>query len=154
MRGPLYNRAVLVSEVMTGSVVTAAPGDSVQAVARLMRERRVGSVVLVDGDGLAVGFITDRDIALSVIADGRPASDRASEHASSPVIRVEPDMDVEEAGRLMVRHGVRRLVVLSGGSVAGVVTLDDLAAHGLQPELSARVTRAALPDYFFHVRGG
>ena len=139
---------------MTGSVVTAAPGDSVQAVAGLMRERGVGSVVLVDDRGVPVGIITDRDIALSVVADGRPASDRASEHASSPVIKAEPDMDVEEAGQLMVRHGVRRLVVVSGGSLAGVVTLDDLASRGLEPELSARVTRAALPDYFFHVRGG
>jgi CBS domain-containing protein len=145
---------VLVSEVMTGSVVTAAPGDSVQAVAGLMRERGVGSVVLVDGGGRPVAFITDRDIALSVVADGRPTSEAASEHASSPVIRAEPDMDVEEAGQLMVRHGVRRLVVVSGGSVAGVVTLDDLASRGLEPELSARVTRSSLPDYFFHARGG
>jgi CBS domain-containing protein len=145
---------VLVSEVMTGSVVTAAPGDSVQAVAGLMRERGVGSVVLVDNGGGPVGIITDRDIALSVVADGRPASDRASEHASSPVIKAEPDMDVEEVGQLMVRHGVRRLVVVSGGSVAGVVTLDDLASRGLEPELSARVTRSSLPDYYFHARGG
>ena len=100
---------------MTESVVTAAPGDSVQAVATLMRERGVGSVVLVDDGGRPVGFITDRDLALSVVADGRPASDRASEHASSPVIKAEPDMDVEEAGQLMVRHGVRRLVVVSAG---------------------------------------
>ena len=139
---------------MTGSVVTAAPGDSVQAVAGLMRERSVGSVVLVDEGGRPVGIITDRDIALSVVADARPASDRASEHASSPVVKAEPDMDVEEAGQLMVHHGVRRLVVVSGGSVTGVVTLDDLASRGLEPELSARVTRAALPDYLFHPRGG
>ena len=139
---------------MTGSVVTASPGDSVQGVAKLMRERGVGSVVLVDDARRPVGIITDRDIALSVVADDRPSSDRAAEHASSPVIRAEPDMDVEEAGQVMVRHGVRRLVVVSGGSITGVVTLDDLASRGLEPELSARVTRAALPDYFFHVRGG
>ena len=70
------------------------------------------------------------------------------------MITAEPDMEVEEAGELMVRHGVRRLVVVSRRSLAGVVTLDDLASRGLAPELSARVTRAALPDYFFHARGG
>jgi len=145
---------VLVSEVMTESVVTASPGDSVQSVATLMRERGVGSVVLVEDRGRPVGLITDRDLALSVVAEGRPASDPASEHASSPVIKAEPDMDVEEAGQKMLRHGVRRLVVVSGGVVAGVITLDDLASRGLEPELSARVTRAALPDYFFHARGG
>src|SRR5689334_15313659 len=139
---------------MTASVVTASPGDSVQSVAALMRERGVGSVVLVEDRGSPVGLITDRDLALCVVAEGRPASDPASEHASSPVIKAEPDMDVEEAGQRMLRHGVRRLVVVSGGAIAGVITLDDLASRGLEPELSARFTRAALPDYFFHPRGG
>jgi len=144
---------VLVREVMTESVITASPQASVREIAVLMRERNVGSVVLVD-DGRPVAFITDRDLALSVVADGRSADERASDHASSPVITGEPDMEVEEAGQLMMRHGVRRIVVLSGGALAGVVTLDDLATRGLAPELSARVTRAALPDYFFHPRGG
>jgi CBS domain-containing protein len=138
---------------MTESVVTASPQASVREIAALMRERNVGSVVLLS-DGRPVGFITDRDLALSVVADGRSADERASDHASSPVITAEPDMEVEEAGELMMRHGVRRLVVISGGSLAGVVTLDDLATRGLAAELSARVTRAALPDYFFHPRGG
>jgi len=79
------------------------------------------------------------------VAQRRSLDDRASEHASSPVIRAEPDMEVEEATLRMVRHGVRRLVVVSGGAVRGVVTLDDLSSRGLEPELSARVTRAALP---------
>ena len=61
---------MLVGEVMTESVVTAAPDASVREIAELMRERNVGSVVLVDG-GRPVGFITDRDLALSVVADGR-----------------------------------------------------------------------------------
>ena len=59
--------------------------------------------------------MTDRDLALSVIADGRDFGDRAADHASSPVITAEPGMDVEEAAELMVRHGIRRLVVVDGG---------------------------------------
>jgi len=144
---------VLVREVMTESVVTAEPGTRVREIAELMRERNVGSVVLVE-DGRPVGFITDRDLALSIVAGGRPGSDRAADHASAPVITEAPGMPVEEAGELMIRHGVRRLVVVSDDALAGVVTLDDLASHGLTSELSARVTRAALPDYFFHARGG
>ena len=139
---------------MTTAVVTASPDASVLAVAELMREHNVGSVVLVAGDGRPVGFITDRDIVLSVVAQARPHTERAAEHASSPVIRADPDMEVEEATQRMVRHGVRRLVVVSGGAAAGVVTLDDLASRGLEPELASRVTRAALPEYFFHARGG
>jgi CBS domain-containing protein len=145
---------MLIGEVMTEAVVTASPDASVHAVAALMREHNVGSVVLVADDGRPVGFITDRDIVLSVVAQARPHTERATEHASSPVIRAEPDMEIEEATQRMVRHGVRRLVVVSGGSVAGVVTLDDLSSRGLEPELASRVTRAAIPEYFFHARGG
>jgi CBS domain-containing protein len=117
--------AVLVRDVMTEAVVTAEPSASVRAVAQLMRERNVGSVVLVD-DGRACGFITDRDLALSVVGDGRASTDSARDHASSPVITAEPDMETEEAEALMARHGVRRLVVINGGSLAGLVTRSDL----------------------------
>ena len=144
---------MLVREVMTESVVTAAPGASVREIAELMRERNVGSVVLVE-DGRPVGFLTDRDLALSVLAAGQDGSARAADHASAPVITAEPELSAEDAGELMIRHGVRRLVVVSGDALAGVVTLDDLASHGLASELSARVTRAALPDFYFHARGG
>jgi CBS domain-containing protein len=144
---------VLVREVMTESVVTAGAEATAQEVAELMRERNVGSVVLVDGSD-PVGFLTDRDLTVSVLAAGRPGSDAAREFASAPVITVEPEVPVEEAGELMVRHGVRRLVVVSGDALVGVVALDDLATSGLASELSARVTRAALPDFYFHARGG
>jgi CBS domain-containing protein len=141
---------------MTESVVTAEPASSVRRVAETMRERNVGSVVLVE-DARPVGFVTDRDLALSVIADGRDYSDRASDHATAPVITADPDMDVQEAAELMVRHGIRRLVVVDEGRLSGIVTLDDLAARTGDAELAAalatRVTRAVMPDFFFHERG-
>ena len=148
--------AVLIREVMTESVVTAAPERTVREVAELMRERNVGSVVLVNDNG-PIGFVTDRDLALSVIADGRDFGDHIEDHASSPVITAEPGMDVEEAGELMVRHGIRRLVVVDGGRLIGIITLDDLASRTgdseLASQLSSRVTRAVMPDFFFHERG-
>jgi CBS domain-containing protein len=145
-----------IHEVMTESVVTADPATTVQEVAALMRERNVGSVVLVVADR-PVGFVTDRDLALSVIADGRDFGDHAGDHASSPVIAADPAMDVEQAAELMIRHGVRRLVVVDGDRLSGIVTLDDLVSRtgdaGLAAQLSARVTRAVMPDFFFHERG-
>jgi CBS domain-containing protein len=147
---------MLIREVMTESVVTADPAASVREVAELMRDRNVGSVVLVAG-GRAVGFVTDRDLVLSVLADGRDPSGPAGDHASSPVITADPEMEVEEGAELMIRHGVRRLVVVDGDRLSGVVTLDDLASRtgeaGLASRLSARVTRASMPDYFFRERG-
>jgi CBS domain-containing protein len=148
---------MLIREVMTEEVVTAAPERTVREIAELMRERNVGSVVIVRDDG-PIGFVTDRDLALSVIADGRDFGDHVADHASSPVISAEPAMDVQEAAELMVRHGVRRLVVVDGGRLTGIVTLDDLASRtgdaALAAQLSGRVTRAVMPDFFFRERGG
>jgi CBS domain-containing protein len=146
---------VLIRDVMTESVVTAAPERTVREVAELMREHNVGSVVLVQDDR-PVGFVTDRDLALSVIADGRDFGEHVVDHASSPVITAEPAMDLEEAGELMVRHAIRRLVVLDGGRLIGIVTLDDLASRTgdaeLASRLSSRITRGVVPDFFFHER--
>src|SRR4051794_3739321 len=111
---------------MTESVVTAPPDCSVRAVAEMMRERNVGSVVLVGESGEPVGFITDRDLAVSVLADARDASEPAEGHATAPVVTGSPDMHVEQAADLMMSHGIRRLPVLDGGELRGIVTLDDL----------------------------
>jgi CBS domain-containing protein len=140
---------------MTEEVVTAPPDCPVRHVAELMRERNVGSVVLVDGGGAPVGFITDRDLAVSVLADGRDAGDPAEAHASAPVVTGGPQMDVSEAGELMVRHGVRRLPVLDGDRLVGIVTLDDLHVRlDDRREMVAEITRASLPGFYFFDRGG
>ena len=148
---------MLIRDVMTESVVTAPPDASVREIAETMRERNVGSVVLVHG-ARPVGFITDRDLAVSVLADGRDPSDRAGDHASAPVVTGAPGMDVQEAAELMVEHGIRRLPVLDGDELIGIVTLDDLAVRTGDAELAmnmtSAVTRAALPDFYFHDRGG
>jgi signal-transduction protein with cAMP-binding, CBS, and nucleotidyltransferase domain len=146
-----------IHEVMTASVVTAAPATSVRDVAALMRERNVGSVVLVR-DGAAVGIVTDRDLTISVLADGRGGEDHASDYASGPVVTGDPSMDVAAAAELMVRHSIRRLPIAAGGQLTGIVTLDDIAARTgdaeLVAQLAAQITRAALPDFYFHQRGG
>src|SRR3954453_16321988 len=145
---------MLLRDVMTAEVVTAGPDRTVREIAELMRERNVGSVVILDGAARPAGFVTDRDLALSVIADGRDFGDHVADHASSPVITAEPSMTVEEGAELMVRHGVRRLVVVDGGRLTGIVTLDDLSSRTgdaeLAAQLSSRVTRAVMPDFFFH----
>jgi CBS domain-containing protein len=147
---------VLIREVMTETVVTAPPERSVREIAEMMRERNVGSVVLIDQQR-PVGFLTDRDLTVSVLADGRDVGDHAADHASSPVITASADMNVEEAAELMVRHGVRRLVIVDDERLIGILTLDDIASRTgdaeLAAQLSARVTRAVMPDFFFHERG-
>jgi CBS domain-containing protein len=148
---------VRVSEVMTQAVVTAESGDSLQHVGELMRDRNVGSVVIVEQER-AVGVITDRDLALAVVADQVGAADDAGSHASRPLVTGQVEMDIEEAVALMVQHRIRRLPVTDGEDLAGIVTIDDLAVragdlHQAQ-QITAEVAKAALPEFYFHQRGG
>ncbi len=143
---------------MTEGVVSAAPSATVRQVAELMRERNVGSVVLVDEDGAICSFVTDRDLALGALTDGRDPGDPVAAHASSPVVTAEPGMGVEDAAELMVRNGIRRLPILDDGRLTGIITLDDIAVRTgdleLAHHMTAQITRAALPGFYFHDRGG
>jgi CBS domain-containing protein len=147
-----------IREVMTESVVTAPPDCPVSTIAELMRERNVGSVVLVDGGGAPVGFITDRDLAVSVVADARDAGDPAEAHASVPVVTGEPGMEVGAAAELMVSHGVRRLPIVDGDRIVGILTLDDLAVRtgdlGIAQAMTSDLVRAQMPGFYFFDRGG
>jgi CBS domain-containing protein len=125
---------VLVEDLMTRTVATATPDASVREVARLMRDRDTGAVVVVAGDA-PVGVITDRDLVVGALAEDASDDRGALACASSPVITVTVDADTAEAVRLMRRHDVRRLVVCRDGRVAGLVSTSDitLATDGATP---------------------
>jgi CBS domain-containing protein len=148
---------VRISEVMTESVVTADCSASLREVGELMRDRNVGSVVICE-HGYPSGLITDRDLALIAVADGVDTGEQVREHATRPLVTAESEMDIEEAAALMVQHRIRRLPVLNGETLAGIVTLDDLAVRAgdlqLAQQMTAEVAKAALPEFFFHQRGG
>jgi CBS domain-containing protein len=148
---------VRIAEVMTQGVVTAESGDTLRRVGELMRDRNVGSVVVCD-NGRPVGVITDRDLALAVVADQVDAGDDAGTYASRPLVTGEVEMDIEEAVALMIQHHIRRLPVTEGEDLVGIVTIDDLAVragdlHQAQ-QITAEVAKAALPEFYFHQRGG
>lgn len=142
---------------MTTGVVTAGPDESVLSVAQLMRDRNVGSVVVCDPRGNPAAMVTDRDLAIGPLAGERPASEPVGEHATRPLVTGEPDMDLEEAAALMVQHRVRRLPVMDGEALVGIVTLDDIAVRTGNLEVAQRMTQevieGALPGFFFHDRG-
>jgi CBS domain-containing protein len=148
---------VQLREIMTTGVVTAGLDDDVLGVARLMRDRNVGSVVVCDPEGGPVAMVTDRDLTVRSLADERPGSEPIREHASRPLVCGEPDMDLEEAAALMVTHRVRRLPVVGEGGLVGIVTLDDIAVRTGNLEVARRMTaeviEGALPGFYFHERG-
>lgn len=144
-------------QIMTSGVVTAGLNTDVLKVAQLMRDHHVGSVVLCDPDGEPAAMITDRDLAIRALAEDRPGSEPVREHASRPLVTGEPDMDLEEAAALMVQHRIRRLPIVDGDELAGIVTLDDIAVRTGNLEVAQRMTQevieGALPGFFFHERG-
>jgi CBS domain-containing protein len=150
-------RAVQLSEIMTIGVITATAEESAVSVARQMREQRVGSVVIVDSGGAPVAIVTDRDLALRVLAEGADPDSVVGEHASRPLVCGESEMGLDEAAALMVQHRVRRLPVVDAGRLAGIVTLDDIAVRtgnlDVAQRMTAEVIEGALPQFYFRERG-
>lgn len=142
---------------MTSGVVTASAEASALEVARLMRDHRVGSVVIVDSAEKPVAMVTDRDLALRVFAEGVEPATPALQHASRPLVCGEPEMDLDEAAALMVQHRVRRLPVVRGEELVGIVSLDDIAVRSGNLEVAQKMTQdvieGALPQFYFHERG-
>jgi CBS domain-containing protein len=148
---------VQISEVMTQGVVTAEAGQSLREVAGLMRDRNVGSVVITEG-GRPCAVVTDRDLALAVVADGVDPADSVSEYATRPLICGNVEMELEEVAALMIEHHIRRLPLMSGEELAGIISIDDVAVRAgdlqIAQQMTAEVAKAALPEFFFHQRGG
>ena len=114
-----------VSEVMTAPPVCVAPHVSLLEVTRRMTERAVGSVLVVEDDAL-LGIVTDRDLALRGMGGGLAPEAPVDAVMSAQVVTVDADDDLQVAYLTFRRTGVRRLPVLDGGRVVGVLTVDDL----------------------------
>ncbi|MCF3119003.1 CBS domain-containing protein [Streptomyces arenae] len=119
----------LVRDVMTPGVTSVAPDTPLVQAAQLMRDEDIGTVLVCEGDRL-LGLVTDRDIALRVVADGAdPRVIDAGTVCTRDRLCVGADEDAEHAARLMRRHAARRLPVVSEGLLVGVVSIGDLAVH-------------------------
>jgi CBS domain-containing protein len=114
-------------EIMSAKVKTAERGTTLQEVARLMRDGDVGALPVVE-DGKLVGIVTDRDIVIRAVAEGREASTPIGEAMTTEIFFVRPDDFVFEAIRLMGDKQVRRVpVVGADGTLAGIIAMADIA---------------------------
>jgi CBS domain-containing protein len=115
-----------IRELMTPAPVAIAPSDPAAEAAKAMREHGIGTV-LVQDQGKLAGLVTDRDIAVRVLAQGRDPRDvPVSEIASREIASIGPDDDTEDAARLIAERAVRRIPVVEDGTAIGVVSLGDL----------------------------
>lgn len=116
-----------VMEIMTTGISTADPDTTLEEIATLMRNEDVGSVPIIENDEL-IGIITDRDIVVRCIAEGRHPSEVCAEDIlTDDPETVGPDLDVDEAAELMSRRQVRRLPVVDKGRLMGMISLGDIA---------------------------
>ncbi len=116
-----------VKDVMTTGPITLDRDASLVEAARVMRDRGIGDVIVVEGDD-AEGIVTDRDIVIRGVAEGAdPNTTRLGQVVSGDLTSVAPDDPVERAIELMREKAVRRLPVLEGGKPVGIISLGDLA---------------------------
>ena len=120
-----------IRQVMTSNPSTVEPDKTVVEAARIMKQEDAG-VVPVTENGRLTGMVTDRDIAIRVVAEGKdPESTKVTEIASTDLVTVDPQQGLDEALRLMAKHQVRRLpVVEEDGRLVGVVAQADVAREG------------------------
>lgn len=118
------------------SVAAVGREDSVLDAARLMNEKRIGSVVVLDGEKV-VGILTERDVLTGVVAAQRhPAATKVEKVMSSPCIVADPDDSVERARNIMSEKRIRHLPVVDNGSLVAIVSSRDVlaSAHREQEE--------------------
>jgi CBS domain-containing protein len=117
-------------EVMTGDAECIGENDSVSDAAKRMADLDVGALPICGEDNRLKGMLTDRDIAIKVVAQGKdPSSTRAGEFAEGKPVTIGADDSVDEALRTMADHKVRRLPVIDGHDLIGIVSQGDLARN-------------------------
>ena len=119
--------AQAVREIMTANPDSLPASASLLEAARKMRDNDIGSVVVTD-NGSICGIVTDRDLSIRAIADGKdPKKTKLGEICSRSLKTLSPDDEAETAVKLMREQAIRRLPVVQDGQAVGIVSLGDLA---------------------------
>lgn len=140
----LYDRGTLVTsmlrqmsltEIMHSAVETVEPETGAIEIGKQLREREIGSVVVVD-DGKAVGIVTEADLVELLVADDVVETVTAAECMSSPLVTIDASASITEAASLLREHHVKKLPVLDSEELVGIITTTDLSSY--LPQLSIR----------------
>jgi CBS domain-containing protein len=133
------NMGKSVRDVMTQNPRTVDAGSTVNEAARVMKEEDVGSVPVLE-NGRLIGTLTDRDIVLRVVADRRdPQSTKVIEVASSDLVTIDPQQNLDEALRMMATHQIRRLPVVEEGALVGILAQADAAREASEKKVGETV---------------
>ncbi|MBN9159639.1 MAG: hypothetical protein BGO98_10395 [Myxococcales bacterium 68-20] len=131
-------------QLMNTDVAFVRPSEDVRRAAMLMRSRNVGFLPVCSDERKVVGVITDRDIAVRCVAEGRPVTTEIREVMTREIVACRPEDDIETAGRAMIRHQRSRIVCLGEHQyLLGVISLSDLSRAGLESGAAAVLERVS-----------
>lgn len=139
------------SDIMTKDLVFSHPTDTVDDVAKLMKKEDIGPVLIVEkGDQgqRLVGIVTDRDLAIKVVGEGRdPKKTKVQDVMTTKVVTCRADDDVQNAMDAMAQHQLRRIPVVDEyGMLVGIISQADVATRVNEPEQTAEVVREISQD--------
>ena len=134
--------AKTVSDVMTRDPVAMDGKEPVTKAAAAMRDHGIGTVVVTTA-GIPCGVVTDRDIAVKAVATGSDPSKMTLEQiCSKSVVAVSPSQSIDDAVQVMKSHDIKRVLVIEGEHLKGIVSLGDLALRSLEGDLERDLSRA------------
>jgi CBS domain-containing protein len=132
-------------DIMTEDLVYCLPADPVSKVAQLMKKEDIGPVLIVDNDQnkTLVGIVTDRDLALKVVAEGRdPKTTRVEEVMSRKLVTCHADDNIENAIKAMAQYQLRRIPVVDDNNrLVGIISQADIATRVDEPEKTGEVVK-------------
>jgi len=135
-----------VREVMCADPEMVLHSKTIREVAEIMRERCIGDVLVCDDDGRMCGIVTDRDLVVRGLAEGRdPDATTIGEVCSSHIVTVRSDDSIDEAVRLMCENAIRRVPVIDEDMPVGIVSIGDLA-RDRDPASALALISAAPPS--------
>jgi CBS domain-containing protein len=137
--------AQTVQQIMTRNPVCLDAKTPVMQAATTMRDQDIGDVVVMDGDQMC-GVVTDRDIVVRAIAEGRdPNATKLGEVCTRDVVTLSPDAPAQEAAKVMRERAIRRLPITDNGRPVGIVSIGDLAVE-LDSDSALAEVSAAPPN--------
>jgi len=119
-------------EIMTNDVSAVSPQDPIIDAAKIMQTRNVGCIPVCDNNKAVKGVLTDRDIVIRVVSEGRdPKQLDVNAVMSTGLTLGKPDMDAEDAAQIMSEHQIRRLPIVQNNQLIGIVSIGDLATNNI-----------------------
>lgn len=118
-----------VKDIMTRQVVSVSQSSTLGEVATEMKNLNVGSIPVCDNNSCLLGIVTDRDMVVRGLTQGYESQSIVRDVMTASPVSVTPDTDVTEVTNLMAEHQIRRLPVVEGGTLVGIVSIGDVAVR-------------------------